>query len=234
MKKKCSMIKVVILLFMVILPLALLIGNQLNNILSGDDEKNMHVINQDSNLILVNKENQLPSNYIPNDLVKVNINFYKTAADEEKHMRKEAAKALEALFNSASKDGIILYGVNGYRSYSTQKALYKEEMQKNGKDYAEEYVAKPGDSEHQTGLAMDVTNKNYSTSFETTKEGRWLAKNCYKFGFIIRYPLNKQETTGYNYEPWHIRFVGIDAAKYIFDKGLVLEEYLKQKNSLPN
>lgn len=178
------------------------------------------------NLILVNRDNALSENYSPKDLVTVNVRFYRTASAEEKTMRKEAAEALEELFRAAQNEGIELYGLNGYRSYDTQKNLYNKDCRVKGKSYADQYDAKPGHSEHQTGLAMDVTNKTYSYGFQTTREGKWLAKNCYKYGFILRYPEGKEGITGYSYEPWHIRYVGRNAAKQIFSKGIVLEQYL--------
>lgn len=182
---------------------------------------------EDSILVLVNKQNAISVQYRLTDLVRVNVKFNNNATEEEKMMRREAAQALEEMFAAAHNEGIELYGLNGFRSYKTQEALYNQACTENGKSYADNYVAKPGYSEHQTGLAMDVTNKFYSTSFETTKEGKWLAKNCYKYGFILRYPLDKQSITGYGYEPWHVRYVGKSAAEEIFAKGMVLEEYLK-------
>lgn len=180
-------------------------------------------------LLLVNKKNPLTERYKPNDLVTVNVKFYPSATTEEKMMKKKAALALEKLFMAAHSEGIELYGLNGYRSYGTQKVLYNEARAEYGINYAESCVAKPGYSEHQTGLAMDVTNSTYSKGFDNTKEGKWLAKNCYKYGFILRYPLDKQAITGYSYEPWHIRYVGNTAAEEIFNKGMVLEEYLKNR-----
>lgn len=198
---------------------------QLNNKAVNDNNKS----NLDKgNLILVNKDHVLSENYKPDDLVKVNVKFYKTATKEERMMRKEAASALEELFNEAENEDIELYGLNGYRSYETQKELYNKDCLTKGRSYAEQYDAKPGCSEHQTGLAMDVTNRTYSVNFQLTKEGKWLAKNCYKYGFILRYPVGKENLTGYNYEPWHIRYVGKSAAMDIYTKEIVLEQYLNQ------
>lgn len=182
----------------------------------------------EGNLILVNKNNGVSENYKPADLTRVNVKFYKTATAEEKTMRKEAAQALEELFNGAENEGVELYGLNGYRSYQTQKTLFDEDCEKWGTRYAEQCAAKPGYSEHQTGLAMDITNRTYSTNFQTTKEGKWLAKNCYKYGFILRYPQGKENITGYSYEPWHVRYVGKTVAKQIFLKNIVLEQYLNK------
>ncbi|WP_243187002.1 M15 family metallopeptidase [Clostridium muellerianum] len=146
----------------------------------------------------------------------------------------EAARALENLFAYAGKQDINLYGNSGYRSYASQKQVYKERIKKVGKKQADEYVAEPGASEHQTGLAMDVTNKEGAQGrlmldFGQTREGKWLKANVYRFGFIMRYPKEKESITGYNYESWHIRYVGVKAAKEMFNKNLVLEEYLGEK-----
>lgn len=195
--------------------------------INAEDDSNKADVSKE-NLILVNRENALSENYRPKDLVTVNVRFYRTASAEERTMRKEAAEALEELFRAAQNEGIELYGLNGYRSYETQKDLYNKDRSTKGEGYAEQYDAKPGHSEHQTGLAMDVTNRTYSYGFQTTREGKWLVKNCYKYGFILRYPEGKEGITGYSYEPWHIRYVGKNAAKEIFSKGIVLEQYLNR------
>lgn len=194
---------------------------------SSSNQNNKNANLNQGNLILVNKDNALSQDYKPKDLVKVNVKFNKNATAEERTMRKEAAAALEKLFKGAENEGIELYGLNGYRSYNTQRTLYNEDCKKKGRAYAEQYDAEPGCSEHQTGLAMDVTNKIYSYNFQTTKEGKWLAKNCYKYGFILRYPQGKEGITGYGYEPWHIRYVGETAAKKMLLDNIVLEQYIK-------
>lgn len=180
------------------------------------------------NMILVNKSHVLSKDYVPSDLVKVKVNFNSSSTSEEKMMRKDAAAALESMFKGAANSNVKLYGLNGYRSYSTQNSLYNSACKEHGKNYANRQVALPGASEHQTGLAMDITNKNYSTSFETTIEGKWIAKNAYKYGFILRFPYGKESKTGYNYEPWHVRYVGKKAAKDIYTRKIVLEEYLNE------
>ena len=127
------------------------------------------------------------------------------------------------------KENIILIGSSAYRSYKSQLRILKEETDKKGVDYADKYVAKPGQSEHQSGLAVDVTNRVRCFD-KTSKESQWLANNAYKFGFILRYPDGKEDITGYNYEPWHIRYVGKDIAKEIYMKNITLEEYLSYKS----
>lgn len=185
-------------------------------------------------LVLVNREYTLPKDYIPEDLVVPSVRFSPTIRNEQKQMRKEAAKALENLFHEADNNKIKLFCVSGYRSYDYQEQLYNRKVKAVGKKEADKYVASPGQSEHQTGLAMDITNSkgisgSLSESFGDTKEGVWLEENAYKFGFIVRYPEGKEQITGYNYEPWHIRYIGTSPAKEIENKNIVLEEYLPQE-----
>jgi len=183
-------------------------------------------------LILVNKKCDISKDYVPKNLGEVDIRFSPGTALKQKMMQEEAAEALEELFKEAEKEDIILYGVSGYRSYEYQKQIYDRKVKAVGKKEAGKYVAYPGQSEHQTGLAMDVTNeagvsKSLTENFGETKEGQWLEDNAHKFGFIIRYPEGKEEITGYNYEPWHIRYVGTEASEEIRDQRIVLEEYLQ-------
>ena len=185
-------------------------------------------------LILVNKSNILPNDYIPKNLIIPNVKFASCASNEEKMMQGEAAKALEELFTSASKEKITLYGLSAYRSYKAQKQVYDKRVKTVGKKQADKYVAHSGASEHQTGLAIDVTNGDgakdkLKVDFGQTKEGKWLKSNAQNFGFIMRYPMEKENITGYSYESWHIRYVGVDVAKKIYNKHMVLEEYLKNK-----
>jgi D-alanyl-D-alanine carboxypeptidase len=184
-------------------------------------------------LALVNKYNYLPNNYIPNDLVRPNVEFSFTDLKLEKaYMRKEAAAALEQMFKDAKNSGIELCAVSGYRAYSRQKNLFDAEVNHVGEVQAEQAVAIPGTSEHQTGLAMDITGKStelhLTEGFANTKEGKWLAQNAHRFGFILRYPKGKEGITHYEYEPWHFRYVGIKAATIMFKKNWTLEEYFQE------
>ena len=127
------------------------------------------------------------------------------------------------------KDGIHLSGVSAYRSYATQKSIFQRYVLKDGEEKAKMYSAVPGTSEHETGLAIDVTGSDGKCAAEDcfggTKEAKWLEAHVAEYGFIIRYPKGKTTITGYQYEPWHIRYVGIDVAKEMVSKNLTMEEY---------
>ncbi|WP_238885383.1 M15 family metallopeptidase [Clostridium sp. YIM B02551] len=181
----------------------------------------------DDKLVLVNEEHELNKNFKPKDLTIPNITFVHGTSNEERHVSDIIKEPLEGLFDAAKKDGITLLGNSGYRSYKSQENTYNNRVKTQGENIADSYVARPGSSEHQTGLCIDVTNQKQSF-VKGTKEAEWLDKNCYKFGFIIRYPYGKKYITGIEYEPWHIRYVGKDAAKYIHDNGITLEEYLEK------
>jgi zinc D-Ala-D-Ala carboxypeptidase len=181
-------------------------------------------------LALVNKMFALPDNYNPTDLVKPNVSFsFGNETIEKSLMRKEAALALEKMFTEAKTNGIELYAVSGYRSYERQRIIFDAEVKKSGEEKAAQVVAVPGNSEHQSGLAMDISAKSadlgLTESFGETIEGKWLAANSHKYGFILRYPKGKESITGYQYEPWHFRYVGVSAAQTIFEKNITLEEY---------
>jgi zinc D-Ala-D-Ala carboxypeptidase len=182
-------------------------------------------------LVLVNKTHALPATYKPMDLFDdENLPFIFPEKDEKRLMRKEAALALEKLFSAAKRDGILLSGVSAYRSYETQKTLFSYYVQTKGEEAARRYSAVPGQSEHQTGLAIDIAGANKvcpaENCFANTPEAHWLASHVQNYGFIIRYPQFKEYLTGYLYEPWHIRYVGYKASKKIAQKGLTLEEYI--------
>ncbi|MEW9673459.1 D-alanyl-D-alanine carboxypeptidase family protein [Ammoniphilus sp. 3BR4] len=197
-------------------------------------ERLFHVVREVRNpldrLVLVNKRNALPSGFVPPDLVIPNVPFSFAGFDPKKQMREEAARALSELFKQAEKEEIYLYAASGYRSYDRQKSIFASSVSRNGWDLATKYSAKPGQSEHQTGLAMDVTSRSanfaLTSYFGETPEGKWLAQNAHEFGFIVRYPKDKENLTGYEYEPWHIRYIGKQAAKYIFEEDLTLEAYI--------
>ncbi|NEU06567.1 MULTISPECIES: M15 family metallopeptidase [Clostridium] len=190
--------------------------------------------NRKHKILIVNRDYSLDKNFIPKELVKPNIKFLKGSNENVKLLDKTAALALEKMFSYAEDDGIYLLGVSGYRDYYYQKLLYDNEVKSVGKKEADRAVAKPGESGHQTGLAIDILSEEYTTldeGFQYTKSYKWITENSYKYGFIIRYPRDKENITGYEYEPWHIRYVGEDVAKEMFDKNITLEEYVEEKES---
>jgi len=170
--------------------------------------------------ILVNKTHSLSPNYIPSNLVIPNVTFQSPGNIQKNYMEATAAKALEEMFVAAKAQGIRLVAISGYRNYNRQSVLYKNAIATYGVNQMSS--AKPGHSEHQTGLAMDL-NSIYQ-SFQYTKESKWLAQNAHLYGYIIRYPQNKTDITGYIYEPWHIRYVGPELATYCYTHNLTLEE----------
>jgi zinc D-Ala-D-Ala carboxypeptidase len=188
------------------------------------------VIQNPSNLLaLVNKEYALDE-YKPTDLVRPNVPFVFGNQELEKaYLRKEAAVQLEEMFADAKSQGILLTAISGYRSYEYQKMLLEREIAQFGEEKAVMAVAPPGQSEHQSGLAMDISSQSnnfqVNIEFADTKEGKWLAENAYKYGFILRYPEDKVSITHYQYEPWHFRYVGKDTAKVIHENDWSLEEY---------
>lgn len=195
-----------------------------------NEDGRLIVTNPDHVLVLVNKDRSLPSDYIPEDLVIPNVRFPFEEDIPKRYLRKEAAEALEDLFEIADKEDIYLFGISGYRSYNRQKTLFDNKANQVGVEKANLIVAYPGQSEHQTGLTIDVSSQSAQfklvESFEDTPEGQWLKDNAHRAGFIIRYGKDTKDITGYSYEPWHIRYVGKDIAKEIFEKNITLEEFL--------
>ncbi|MDF2908947.1 MAG: hypothetical protein K0R34_4268 [Herbinix sp.] len=179
--------------------------------------------------VFVNKEHAIPKTYKPEKLVTPDVLFNLITYDERTLMRPEAADALEMLFDGAKRDGIILYGISGFRSYERQYKIFINNIVNKGKTYTLRYSAVPGTSEHQTGLAIDVSAKSLnfklSSNFASSKEGIWLAKNAHDYGYIIRYPEDSENITGYAYEPWHIRYVGKGLAVYLYENDMTLDEY---------
>ena len=172
--------------------------------------------------ILVNKSNKLPDNFIPNDLELINAKY----TIKPIYLKKEAKEAFEKLCKDAEKEGYKILGASGYRSYSYQKQLYYNYITEKGLEYADSCSARPGHSEHQTGLAIDVEGSNGTyDDFLNTKEFAWMKQSAYKYGFILRYPDGKSHITGFKYEPWHYRYVGINDATKINDLNITYEEY---------
>ncbi len=181
-------------------------------------------------LSVVNKRFSLPSDYEPEDLTEPDVRFPFTEDDPKKQLREEAAHALENLFAAADQVGIQLFAQSGFRSYDRQESIFAANVESDGADHANTYSARPGESEHQTGLVMDVTseqvNFDLTTDFGETDEGKWVSEHAHEYGFIVRYLEGKEDITEYQYEPWHLRYVGISAATEIKENELTLEEYL--------
>lgn len=191
----------------------------------------IQVENPDSLSVLVNKNYSLPEDYEPYDLVFLEVPLYNNDKNNEaNYLRKEAADALKELFTAAQKEGYELIARSGYRSYATQASLYEQYVEQDGVEAADTYSARPGHSEHQTGLTIDITSDSVhgglTESFGETEEGKWIAENAYRFGFIVRYPQDRTAETGYQYEPWHLRYVGVQAATEIYQDQLILEDYV--------
>ncbi|MGN1111241.1 MAG: D-alanyl-D-alanine carboxypeptidase family protein [Oscillospiraceae bacterium] len=174
----------------------------------------VHVVNSASevdfvpmvnNVPIVNKTYALPADYAPGGLTA------------------ETDAAFKKLVSGAAADGLNIYMISGYRSYEKQQKTYLGWCNTYGQKEADRISARPGFSEHQLGMAIDVNS--LEESFENTAEGQWLAEHCWEYGFIIRYPKGKEEITGYSFEPWHIRYLGKELAKDVYESGLTLEEY---------
>lgn len=200
---------------------------------SKDREQSLKEAQEKGLLLLVNKEYSIDKDYKPDDLKKIKY-FMPDRDPSTRYMRAEAADAFHQLVDKAAEDGIELKMTTAYRSYDFQKLLFDSYVKKEGEEAANKYSAKPGQSEHQTGLAVDVTSPSVdyqlSDDYGETKEGKWLAGHAHEFGFILRFPKDKEDITGYQYEPWHIRFVGLTAANEIYKQETTLEEYLQENN----
>lgn len=191
------------------------------------------VSNGDSKLVLVNKNYALDSSYAPSDLVLPNVLALGHEQNKTIYLREEASQHLEQLFSAAEQEaGLIFLARSGYRSYETQVSLYQRYVDQNGQEAADRFSARAGHSEHQTGLAIHVTadsvNGQLTTEFGKTAEGIWLKDNAHRFGYIIRYLEGRESETGYQYEPWHIRYVGVEAATEIYQNNWILEQYLNK------
>lgn len=185
------------------------------------------IANAEGYITLTNKESLLDADYVPQDLVSITV---KRVVKGE--LRKTAHEALTDMFHAALEDGYTLYAKSVYRSYQTQKTMYANRLEKVGRD--DGVVAYPGSSDHQTGLGIDILNYEWTKkdgmtpAFAETREAQWMAEHCQEYGFIIRYMEDKENVTGIIYEPWHLRYVGLDAAKYIMENHLSLEEFTKE------
>ena len=176
----------------------------------------------DGNLMLVNKYHYLPEDYNPNDIVDVK-NWY---CYGENRIKEEVYQKFIEMFNAAKEQDKKLIISSGYRTYEDQKETYDNYVDRYGVKKADGLAARPGYSEHETGLTLDITTgKATKDTFESTEEFTWLKENSYKYGFILRYPKGKEDITGYDYEPWHYRYVGVEVATKIHDLDITFDEY---------
>jgi len=196
-------------------------------------DKTAHSLTDPTSIwIVVNKTRPLaPKTYTPANLVVPNIPLRSNITSTEKYVSSAMAGPLETMVAAAKQEGVHLDLESGYRSYSFQVTLYNSYVKQQGQAVADSQSARPGYSEHQTGLAADLGGTsnpscNVEDCFSDTPEGKWLAANAYKYGFIIRYPADKVKVTGYIYEPWHIRYIGTDLSNELHNKGIeTLEEF---------
>jgi D-alanyl-D-alanine carboxypeptidase len=178
---------------------------------------------------LVNKQHGLPVGYRPARLVEPDVPFLTSEPHDKRKLRPVAATALEKLFSAATTAGVPLSAVSGYRTHDTQHELYYRYVAAHGEEKANRFSAKPGHSEHQTGLTMDVTTADGRCAaddcFGLTPAAHWLAAHAQDYGFIVRYPPGKEAITGYKHEPWHLRYLGVPLATAVFESGLTYDEY---------
>jgi len=172
--------------------------------------------------ILVNKYYSLPDKYAPDDIVSMSSQY----AYPDNSIRGEVYDAFKEMCKAANADGITLIVNSSYRDFESQKEIYEDYKDKNGIEYADKYAARPNFSEHQTGLSLDIFSPGYGMkTFENSKAFEWLSSNSYKYGFILRYPKDKESITGYSYESWHYRYLGKELAKKVYDSSLTFDEY---------
>lgn len=181
-------------------------------------------------LVLINKTNTVDSNFKPDDLTSIKY-FASNRSESGRYMRAEAADHFHSLVEAAADQDLKIVMTTAYRSFDFQKILWDNYVAKDGEAAASRYSARPGTSEHQSGLAVDVSSPSVSyeltRDYANTTEGKWLAENAHRFGFIIRYPKGKEDITGYIYEPWHLRYVSESVAQEIYEADITLEEYLE-------
>lgn len=179
--------------------------------------------------LLVNKQHLLTPDYIPDNLVPLEVPFDAPLEDPKRLMHHYAAEAASQLFERGRSCGIHLWGISGYRSYARQKDIFHQSIRTKGVEHTHQFIAPPGASEHQTGLALDIScdaiQKELEPSFAKTKEGLWLQEYAPLYGFILRYPKGKEAITGFSWEPWHIRYVTKSLSLYLYSTNMTLEEY---------
>lgn len=175
------------------------------------------------NLILVNKFNYLNNDFAPENITPLDLSY----SYANNSASKETSEAYKNMAIAAKQDNIHLMANSSYRTYERQEEIYKEFYYTKGISYADKYAARAGYSEHQTGLTIDIftTGTSTTSNFEESDAFKWLQENDYKYGFILRYPKGKEYLTGYNYESWHYRYLGVETATKVHNSGLTYDEY---------
>lgn len=181
--------------------------------------------------VIVNKKYSLPIGYVPEDLRVPDVRLRLAPSEEQMQIRKVVEADLKAMFTAAKDENVDLVFGSGYRSEATQKQFYGQYVAQSGQAAADTFSARPSHSEHQTGLAFDLTTPDGSchlqVCYETTTGGQWVKKHAHEYGFIVRYPSGKDAITGYQYEPWHLRYVGLALAAELASKNQTLEEFFE-------
>ena len=194
------------------------------------DSNSNHDLKIVDGILIVNKTYPLPRDYVPSDTYKdaTGLNYCSTCINKEAYEKYKEMKA------DATALGLNIWIQSGYRSYNLQESLYNKYVNRDGKAAADTYSARPGHSEHQTGLAFDLNS--ITDSFQYTDEGIWVNNNCYKYGYILRYPKGKEHITGYKYESWHLRYVGEELATILYNNGdwITLEEHFNLTSEYTN
>ena len=192
------------------------------------DKSQYSLTDPSSQWVIVNKLNGIATTYIP-ELIVPNVRLRLSSTEQQMQLNVTAQKDLEAMFAAAEADDVNLVFGSGYRSAALQKQFYDSYVTVDGQEQADTYSARPGHSEHQTGYAVDITSPSgichLEICWEDSAEGKWVAENAHRFGFTIRYIEGKERTTGYQYEPWHLRYVGADLAEQLYITGFTLEEF---------
>jgi len=190
--------------------------------------ENPNIVSDYNKTMIVNKYNKLSASYIPKNLKRI-----EKCANGEYYLEKDANEAFEILCEASIKDNMSISVSSAYRSYREQEEIYNYYLEASGEKYADTIAARPGFSEHQTGLAIDLVSLN-STFFIYSKEFAWMKENAHKYGYILRYEKDKEHITGYNAEAWHFRYVGEDIAKYIYENNITYEEYYAMNYKIKN
>lgn len=176
--------------------------------------------------MIINKYYKLNKDFSPSDITSISSK-YAWGENGSKKTREITYSAYLEMYEAAKNDGINLMINSSYRTYEEQESVYNQYDKKYGQEYADEIAARPGHSEHQSGLALDIfcLNNSNTKTFKDSESYQWLLNNAYKYGFILRYPEGKENITGFTFESWHYRYVGKEIAKYIYENDITYDEY---------